>query len=187
MTWQLFVPLAHQAHILVTSMMGCYCYITSIPFLWCHWFLIGLFVPHGQNIAIWLVRDCSLLFIPDVYKTWTQVHGPPPWTRSMDHPVDRGPGPWTRSMDHSHGPSPWTTPWPDFHHTCSCTIYMWVPQYGGFRAENNSRTLDIGRPQFANVQWNSNTGWSGCTRYFASHHNNDRLVCSVVLQWLFEN
>ena len=38
----------------------------------------------------------------DVYKTWTRVHGPPLWTRSMDHPMDpvHGPPLWTRSMDH---------------------------------------------------------------------------------------
>ena len=40
---------------------------------------------------------------PDLYQTWTGVHGPP-----------HGPGPWT-TMDHSmdpvHGPGTWTTPW----------------------------------------------------------------------------
>ncbi len=35
----------------------------------------------------------------DVYKTWTRVHGPPLWTRSMDHLVDP-----------VHGPPLWTTP-----------------------------------------------------------------------------
>ena len=30
------------------------------------------------------------------------VHGPPPWTGSMDH--FHGPGPWTLC----HGPGPWT-------------------------------------------------------------------------------
>ena len=43
------------------------------------------------------------------------VHGPPPWTRSMDRVhenMDRvhGPGPWTRSMDPVNGPPIFLTP-----------------------------------------------------------------------------
>ena len=92
-------------------------------------------------------------------RTYTK-HGP----RSMDHP--RGPGPWTTlwTMDlvHGppHGPGPWTTLVDLVHEPPLGLIlimhvhaqYMLVPQCGGFRAENNSRTLDIGRPQFANVR-----------------------------------
>ena len=66
-------------------------------------------------------------------------HGP----RSMDHPC--GPGPWTTlwTVDLVHGPGPWTT-FMDLVHGPPLGLifiihvhaqYMWVPQYGGFRAE----------------------------------------------------
>ena len=66
--------------------------------------------PHIPTLL--LLVDCRLACLgrhpvhrpsrPDVYKTWTRLHGPPLWTRSIDHPMDpvHGPPVWTGSMDH---------------------------------------------------------------------------------------
>ena len=42
--------------------------------------------------------------LADIYKTWTQVHGPPMWTQV------HGPPMWTQVHGPPRGPGPWTTP-----------------------------------------------------------------------------
>ena len=74
------------------------------------------------------------------------VHGPPCGPVDLVHGPPHGPGPWTTLVDLVHGPPLGLIFIVHVH-----AQYMWVSQYCGFRVENNSRTLDIGRPQFATV------------------------------------
>ena len=69
---------------------------------------------YHMNLGQVFGMDIYKTFIKDINKKWTQVHGPPLWTQSMDHlvilwtwsiePPTHGPGP----MDHFRRPGPWT-------------------------------------------------------------------------------